>query len=170
MGLTCKMFTKFPVERLNYSTGVNLNLLHLFLGESRRKSCTIRILRSANRNCLFISLAVPGMWWRATAIALVMCGASPDTIGARCWQEHPTLRTLIKMVISDRYRFPTVDCDDPAREEMKRTEQSMRDEVRIILSFVLCVPTGYRNSSFCSGSARGRASVSSQKGEEEVKN
>ena len=33
------------------------------------------------------------------------------------------------MVTSDRYRFPTVDCDDFARDAMKKTEQSMRDEV-----------------------------------------
>jgi hypothetical protein len=34
------------------------------------------------------------------------------------------------MVTSDRYRFPTVDCDDSARDELKKTEQAMRDEVR----------------------------------------
>lgn len=73
-------------------------------------------------------LAFPGMWWRVTGLALVMCGASPEHIGSRAWQEHPTLRALIKMVTSDRYRFPTVDCDDAARDEMKKTEQSMRDE------------------------------------------
>jgi hypothetical protein len=69
------------------------------------------------------------MWWRVTGLALVMCGASPEHIGAAGWEEHPTLRALIKMVTSDRYRFPTVDCDDIARDEMKKTEQTMRDEV-----------------------------------------
>lgn len=59
-----------------------------------------------------------------------MCGSSPAIIGCVAWKEHPTLRALIKMVTSDRYRFPTVDCDDLARDEMKRTEQAMRDEVR----------------------------------------
>ena len=58
-----------------------------------------------------------------------MCGSSPECIGATAWNEHPTLRALIKMVTSDRYRFPTVDCDDFARDAMKKTEQSMRDEV-----------------------------------------
>ena len=73
-------------------------------------------------------LAYPGMWWRVTGLALVMCGASPDRIGEAAWNEHPTLRALIKMVTSNRYRFPTVDCDEASREEMKRTEQTMRDE------------------------------------------
>lgn len=73
-------------------------------------------------------LAYPGLWWRATGLALAMCGACPEGIGSMAWNEHPTLRVLIKMVTSDRYRFPTVDCDDTAREEMKKTEQEMRDE------------------------------------------
>ena len=63
-------------------------------------------------------------------MALVMCGSSPGAVGTVAWNEHPTLRTLLKMVTSDRYRFPTVDCDESARDEMKKTEQAMRDEVR----------------------------------------
>jgi hypothetical protein len=60
----------------------------------------------------------------------VMCGSSPDSIGMAAWKDYPTLRALMKMVTSDRYRFPTVDCDDGSRDEMKKAEQSMRDEVR----------------------------------------
>lgn len=69
------------------------------------------------------------MWWRVTGLALIMCGSSPKNIGSVAWKEHPTLRTLMKMVTSDRYKFPTVDCDEAARDNMKSTEQSMRDEV-----------------------------------------
>jgi hypothetical protein len=85
------------------------------------------------------------MWWRVTGLALVMCGASPEHIGAAGWEEHPTLRALIKMVTSDRYRFPTVDCDDIAREEMKKTEQTMRDEVR-----AYCISPIYFRCRLCS--------------------
>ena len=74
-------------------------------------------------------LAYPGMWWRATILALVMCGVAPQQIGATVWEEHPTLRALIKMVVSSRYRFPTVDCGELDRSEMKKQEQHMRDEV-----------------------------------------
>jgi hypothetical protein len=62
-------------------------------------------------------------------LALAMCGHSPATIGAVMWQEHPTLRVLIKIVTANRFRFPTVDCDENERIEMKRSEQAARDEV-----------------------------------------
>lgn len=83
---------------------------------------------SCSDNDCIPPLAYPGLWWRATALALVMCGASPASIGQHAWSSYPTLQTLIKMVTSDRYRFPTVDCDDSGREQMKKAEQQMRDE------------------------------------------
>lgn len=64
-------------------------------------------------------------------LALVMSGFAPESLGAMMWQEHPTLQALIKMVTSNRYRFPTVDCDECARVEMKAAEQSARDKVRM---------------------------------------
>lgn len=77
-----------------------------------------------------------------TGLALILCGSSPEHIGTVAWEEHPTLRALIKMVTSDRYRFPTVDCDDSARDEMKKTEQAMRDEVSDAI--LLRLPIDYR--------------------------
>jgi len=73
-------------------------------------------------------LGYPGMWWRVTGLALIMCGASPDAIGSVALEKFPTLKAIIKMITSDRYRFPTVDSDEAAREEQKKTEQTMRDE------------------------------------------
>eukprot|EP00980_Cylindrotheca_fusiformis_P019890 scaffold7000_cov132-Cylindrotheca_fusiformis.AAC.3 len=73
-------------------------------------------------------LAYPGMWWRVTGLALILCGIAPNEVGSVAWKEHPTLRALIKMVTSDRYRFPTADCDSAARDEMLKTEQTMRSE------------------------------------------
>jgi hypothetical protein len=75
------------------------------------------------------SLAHPGMWWRVTTLTLVMCGASPEQIGNEVWTNHPTVQALIKMVTSGRYQFPTVDCDEEQRNEMKATETRIRDEV-----------------------------------------
>jgi hypothetical protein len=65
-------------------------------------------------------------------LSLVLCGSSPSNIGSLIWKEHPTLRSLIKMTTAVRYRFPTVDCDEAARDEMKKSEQAARDEVRFI--------------------------------------
>lgn len=80
----------------------------------------------AELRCL--RLAYPGLWWRVTIIALIMCGHGPE-VGSVMWKEHPTLRALVKMVTSMRFRFPTVDCDDLDREMMKQKEQEARDEV-----------------------------------------
>lgn len=85
-------------------------------------------------------LGYPGMWWRVTGLALIMCGASPDVVGAVALEKFPTLKALIKMITSDRYRFPTVDCDDEAREEQKKLEQGMRDDEAKITEY-LFAPT-----------------------------
>jgi hypothetical protein len=69
------------------------------------------------------------MWWRVTTLTLVMCGASPEQIGNEVWTNHPTVQALIKMITSGRYRFPTVDCDEKQRNEMKAIETRIRDEV-----------------------------------------
>lgn len=65
-------------------------------------------------------------------MALIMCGKAPHDIGETVWSEHPTLQALIKMVTSARYRFPTVDCDESDRSDMKNSEQLMRDEVSLM--------------------------------------
>lgn len=81
-------------------------------------------------------LGYPGMWWRVTGLALIMCGASPNVVGAVALEKFPTLKALIKMITSDRYRFPTVDCDDQARDEQKKIEQAMRDEEAKITEYL----------------------------------
>jgi hypothetical protein len=62
-------------------------------------------------------------------IALVICAKSPSKIGAVVWQDHPTLRALMKMITTNRFKFPTVDCDEPERNEMKRLDYAAREEV-----------------------------------------
>lgn len=65
-------------------------------------------------------LAHSSLWWRVTAIALSLCGLS-SSIGKFLWEEHPTLRALIKMTTAQKYRYPTADCDD-AEKEIVRIE------------------------------------------------
>lgn len=65
-------------------------------------------------------------------LVLVMTSKSPDKIGTFVWSEIPTVRSFVKMIVSNRYRFPTVDCDDSARELMKEGEQKSRDMVRFL--------------------------------------
>jgi len=79
--------------------------------------------------CYFSRIASPGLWWRVTAIALVLCGKSLGQIGSRMWKEHPTLRALMKMAVSNKFRFPTVDCDEENWEMMKKKDYEMREKV-----------------------------------------
>ena len=73
-------------------------------------------------------LAYPGLWWRVTSIVLVICGTNRSTIGAQLWDKSATIRDLIKMITSGRYRFPTVDSDAEASELTKKGEADMREK------------------------------------------
>jgi hypothetical protein len=63
-------------------------------------------------------------------LVLIMSCKSSSAFGSVVWKSNPTVCALIKMIVSNRYRFPTVDCDDAARESLKRDEQTARDMVR----------------------------------------
>jgi hypothetical protein len=69
-------------------------------------------------------------------LALILCGCSPRTIGHVVWNDHPTLQALMKMITSNRYRFPTVDSDDTVRLKMKEDEQIARDKVRQHFAYI----------------------------------
>ena len=67
-------------------------------------------------------------------LALVICSTSPQSIGGVMFQEHPTIRALIKMVTSGRFRFPTIDCDDETKKLMKREDHEARAKVCLFLT------------------------------------
>lgn len=77
-----------------------------------------------------VSLAHTGLWWRVTVLSLILSSHAPMKIGLVLWNEHPTVRSLLKMVASQRYRFPTVDCDDITRAKTKEDDKAARDSVR----------------------------------------
>jgi sporulation-control protein spo0M len=62
-------------------------------------------------------------------IALVFCAHNPKKVGTLVWREHPTLQAIIKMITSQRFRFPTVDCDESAKDQMKQLDYNARAEV-----------------------------------------
>ncbi len=80
---------------------------------------------------LFSRLACPGLWWRATIIALILCGKSPQKLGAEMWKASPTIKALIKMVTSGKFRFPTADCNEMEREEMRLAEHNIKQWVSV---------------------------------------
>lgn len=71
-------------------------------------------------------LANSGLWWRVTVIALALCGLS-STVGKTMWNDHPTIRGLIKMTTSQKYRFPTADCDEAAREKIRMEDGKAKE-------------------------------------------
>ena len=72
-------------------------------------------------------LAVTSLWWRVSCIALVLSGLSPKDVGAALWNQHPTLRALIRMTTSQKYRYPTADCDEAERDKVKQIEAKTRE-------------------------------------------
>jgi integrator complex subunit 1 len=78
-----------------------------------------------------IKIACPGLWWRVMVIALVICGKSTN-IADVMWDACPTLHVLMKMIITNRFTFPTVDCDESQRIKMEECEYKARkDEYKI---------------------------------------
>lgn len=76
-------------------------------------------------------LSHSGLWWRVTAVALAICGLS-SSVGSDMWKQHPTLRSLIKMTTSQKYRFPTADCDDTKKELIRAEDGKMKElEMRL---------------------------------------
>ncbi|KAL7488211.1 hypothetical protein ACHAW6_015042 [Cyclotella cf. meneghiniana] len=84
-------------------------------------------------------LAHPSLWWRVTAIALVVCSLSSH-VGIAMWKEHPTLRALIKMTTSQKYRFPTVDCDEAQKEVVRLEEAKAREKEAKIAELLFASP------------------------------
>jgi integrator complex subunit 1 len=84
-------------------------------------------------------LAHSGLWWRVTAITLVMCSLSSN-VGKTMWTENPTLRALIKMSTSQKFRFPTADCDSFARESVRVEDANAREREAKIAELLFTAP------------------------------
>ena len=69
-------------------------------------------------------------------LVLIMTGVSPKNIGSLIWNDHPTVQALIKMITSNRYRFPPVDCDETTKTSMKANEKNARDKETKIAEFL----------------------------------
>ncbi|GAX12642.1 hypothetical protein FisN_13Lh110 [Fistulifera solaris] len=107
-------------------------------------------------------LALPGNWWRATVVSLVFCSAS-GKIADVMWKEHPTLQSIMKMVTSSKYRFPTVDCDDVGRDKMKSAEQKAREEETSIAEQLFLPPIFMEEDSTKTGSRISKRLLKQQK-------
>ena len=113
-------------------------------------------------------LAHPGIWWRVTMLGLVMCGASPKSIGEVIWNDHPTLRALIKMVTSAKYRFPTVDCDATTKELMKSSESNSRELETKVAELLFLPPKKQKDSKNKASGSRVSRRIRKQQEEREA--
>ncbi|ETK87059.1 hypothetical protein L915_08430 [Phytophthora nicotianae] len=52
-------------------------------------------------------------FWICCSILLIVGCLNPNTIGTFLWEEFPTLRGLMQMVITGRYTFPAISAPDP---------------------------------------------------------
>ncbi|KAL7535980.1 hypothetical protein ACHAXR_006845, partial [Thalassiosira sp. AJA248-18] len=87
-------------------------------------------------------LAVTSLWWRVSSIALVLSGILPEQVGKAMWEEAPTLRALIRMTTSQKYRFPTADCNEKEKERVRQAEEKVREEVSTNLILITPPETG----------------------------
>ena len=85
-------------------------------------------------------LAVGSLWWRVSCIALVLVGLSPKDVGAALWNHSLTMRALIKMTTSEKFCFPTADCDEAERRHVKQMEKKTRDLESNIVEMLFMPP------------------------------
>ena len=62
-------------------------------------------------------------------ISLVFCGISPKRIGAELFSCSPTIQSLIKMIVSGKFTFPTVDCDETQSKSVQIDERLLQEKV-----------------------------------------
>ena len=68
-------------------------------------------------------LAYPSLWWRVEVLYFVICGKAPRLVDADMWFKNPTLRALVKMIVTRKDIFPTVDCNEKESDLMKSLQQ-----------------------------------------------
>ena len=52
------------------------------------------------------TLAVSVLYWRAWHILLIVSALDPKGFGLTAWQQYPTLRMLMEMIMTDDYAYP----------------------------------------------------------------
>lgn len=65
---------------------------------------------------------------------------SPEKVGAEMWGKCPTIRSLIKMVTSGKFKFPTADCDVLERDRVQSEEDKLKDHVSLYCTFFIGFP------------------------------
>lgn len=83
------------------------------------------------------NLAISTLYWKAWPLLLVVAAFNPENIGLAAWEEYPTLKMLMEMVMTNNYSYPPCTLtDEETRTEMMNCElQTAQREKQEILAF-----------------------------------
>eukprot|EP00079_Xenopus_tropicalis_P030398 XP_012826387.1 PREDICTED: integrator complex subunit 1 [Xenopus tropicalis] len=83
------------------------------------------------------NLAISTLYWKAWPLLLVVAAFNPENLGLAAWEEYPTLKMLMEMVMTNNYSFPpcTVTEEETRTEIINRELQISQREKQEILAF-----------------------------------
>uniref|UniRef100_A0A481C763 Integrator complex subunit 1 n=2 Tax=Sus scrofa TaxID=9823 RepID=A0A481C763_PIG len=83
------------------------------------------------------NLAISTLYWKAWPLLLVVAAFNPENIGLAAWEEYPTLKMLMEMVMTNNYSYPpcTLTDEETRAEMMSRELQISQREKQEILAF-----------------------------------
>ncbi|XP_033752257.1 integrator complex subunit 1-like [Pecten maximus] len=84
------------------------------------------------------TLAISNLYWKSWTILLILSAFNPQTFGITAWENYPTLKCLMEMVMTRNYKFPppTTASDEREIEDIKNQEKQVSEqEKQEILEF-----------------------------------
>lgn len=83
------------------------------------------------------NLAISTLYWKAWPLLLVVAAFNPENIGLAAWEEYPTLKMLMEMVMTNNYSYPpcTLTDEETRSEMLSRELQTAQREKQEILAF-----------------------------------
>ncbi|XP_055984334.1 integrator complex subunit 1 isoform X1 [Sorex fumeus] len=83
------------------------------------------------------NLAISTLYWKAWPLLLVVAAFNPENIGLAAWEEYPTLKMLMEMVMTNNYSYPpcTLTDEETRAEMLSRELQVSQREKQEILAF-----------------------------------
>ncbi|XP_045432794.1 integrator complex subunit 1 isoform X2 [Pipistrellus kuhlii] len=83
------------------------------------------------------NLAISTLYWKAWPLLLVVAAFNPENIGLAAWEEYPTLKMLMEMVMTNNYSYPpcTLTDEETRTEMLSRELQTAQREKQEILAF-----------------------------------
>ncbi|KAM8962294.1 integrator complex subunit 1 isoform 2-T2 [Pelodytes ibericus] len=83
------------------------------------------------------NLAISTLFWKAWPLLLVVAAFNPENIGLAAWEDYPTLKMLMEMVMTNNFSYPpcTVTDEETRTEIINRELQISQREKQEILAF-----------------------------------